>query len=111
MSEDAKKKGPERVGSILDAVLESTGLRRRSDERVVLDDWAAIVGDKIAGHTRPVDIRDGVLYLQADDAAWRQELTLLIPEIKRKLKEGSLAFDGKSVADRLLQESILNELL
>ena len=34
-----------------------------------------------------------------------------VEEIKRKLKEGTLAFDGKSVADRLLQESILNELL
>jgi flagellar biosynthesis anti-sigma factor FlgM len=34
-----------------------------------------------------------------------------VEEIKKKLKDGSLTFDGKSVADRLLQESILNELL
>ena len=34
-----------------------------------------------------------------------------VEEIKRKLEDGSLEFDSKSVADRLLQESILNELL
>ena len=34
-----------------------------------------------------------------------------VEEIKKGLEEGSLTFDSKSVADRLLQESILNELL
>jgi flagellar biosynthesis anti-sigma factor FlgM len=34
-----------------------------------------------------------------------------VEEIKKKLEDGSLVFDSKSVADRLLQESILNELL
>lgn len=34
-----------------------------------------------------------------------------VEEIKKKLEDGSLEFDSKSVADRLLQESILNELL
>jgi flagellar biosynthesis anti-sigma factor FlgM len=34
-----------------------------------------------------------------------------VDEIKRGLREGTLKFDSKSVADRLLQESILNELL
>ena len=34
-----------------------------------------------------------------------------VEEIKKALQSGSLEFDSKSVADRLLQESILNELL
>jgi flagellar biosynthesis anti-sigma factor FlgM len=34
-----------------------------------------------------------------------------VKEIKKGLQEGSLEFDSKSIADRLLQESILNELL
>ena len=85
MNDDRKKHGPESVGSILDSVLDSTGLRRRTAERTVLEDWPDIVGDKIAGQSRPIDIRDGILVLEADHAAWRQELTLLIPEIIRKL--------------------------
>lgn len=34
-----------------------------------------------------------------------------VEEIKKKLEAGSLKFDSKVIADRLLQESILNELL
>ena len=34
-----------------------------------------------------------------------------VEEIKKGLEAGSLKFDSKLIADRLLQESILNELL
>jgi flagellar biosynthesis anti-sigma factor FlgM len=34
-----------------------------------------------------------------------------VEEIKKALRKGSLEFDSEAVADRLLQESILNELL
>lgn len=34
-----------------------------------------------------------------------------VEEIKKKIEDGTLEFDSKSVADRILQESILNELL
>ncbi len=34
-----------------------------------------------------------------------------VDEIKQGLRKGTLKFDSKSIADRLLQESILNELL
>ncbi len=34
-----------------------------------------------------------------------------VEEIKKKLEAGNLEFDSKLIADRLLQESILNELL
>jgi flagellar biosynthesis anti-sigma factor FlgM len=34
-----------------------------------------------------------------------------VEEIKKALRAGKLKFDSESVADRLLQESILNELL
>ena len=34
-----------------------------------------------------------------------------VEEIKKRLEAGSLKFDSKLIADRLLQESILNELL
>ena len=34
-----------------------------------------------------------------------------VEEVKKGLEAGSLKFDSKLIADRLLQESILNELL
>ena len=46
--------------------------------------WAEIVGERTAAHTRAVDIADGVLVIEADHAAWRQELSLLFPAIIEK---------------------------
>ncbi len=84
MNDDRTKSRPEHVGSILDSVLDQTGLASRARERSVLDEWDEIVGARAAAHTQAVDIRDGVLTLEADHAAWRQELTLLFPAIIEK---------------------------
>lgn len=86
MSRDRKKSRPEAVGSILDSVLRQTGLDRRAGERSLLDAWSEVAGERVAGHVRAVDIEDGVLVLDADHAAWRQELTLLFPELLRNLR-------------------------
>ena len=85
---DARGKGrPTAVGDILPAALEAAGLGRRFAERSVLDDWAQVAGERVAAHSRAVDLRDGVLVLDADHGAWRQELTLLFPTIARKYNE------------------------
>jgi predicted nucleic acid-binding Zn ribbon protein len=84
----ARGKGkPQSVGDILPAALAAAGLGRRFAERTVLDDWAQIAGERVAAHSRAVDLRDGVLVLDADHGAWRQELTLLFPTIARKYNE------------------------
>lgn len=80
------KRGPEAIGSILDSVLESSGLRRRVEERDLLGTWPEMVGERIAAHSRAVDLQDGVLQVDADHAAWRQELTLLFPEILHRYR-------------------------
>ena len=84
MNDKRRKSKPERVDAIIESVLGGTGLADRARERSVLEVWAEIVGDKAAAHTRAVDIADGVLTLEADHAAWRQELTLLFPAIIEK---------------------------
>ncbi len=81
MSREKDRPGPQRVGSILEGVLDQLGLARRMNERDLLADWPKIVGEAAALHVRAVDLRDGELILEADHAAWRQELTLLAPTI------------------------------
>ena len=60
------------------------GLRERAQERGVLSRWAEIAGEEIATHARALDIQDGVLILEADHGAWRQELAMLAPRIIEK---------------------------
>ena len=87
MSGEGRKGRPEAVSAVLASLLEDLGLTRRAAERRPLAAWPAIVGDTIALHARPVDLADGVLTIEADHAAWRQELTLRMPQILRVYNE------------------------
>ena len=82
MNDDHRKRGPVRLDRILDGVLEECGLTGRLAEREVLTAWPEIVGREIAAHVRALDLREGVLLLQADHGAWRHEMTLLLPSIR-----------------------------
>ena len=78
------RKGPEPVSRILEGALRQCGLSERMAERQVLLKWREIVGGEIAAHSRAVDLADGVLVLEADHGAWRQEVSLLVPIIIEK---------------------------
>lgn len=84
MSRNDRKEGPVRVGRILSDVLSACGLTGRLAERELLAAWPQIVGDRLATHVRAVDLRDGVLLLAAQHGAWRQEVALLAPRIRRE---------------------------
>ncbi|MDD5718113.1 MAG: DUF721 domain-containing protein [Candidatus Krumholzibacteria bacterium] len=81
MNRQDRKAGPLRLGNILDGVLADCGIDGRISERSLLSAWGEIVGERVARHVQAVDLRDGVLLLAAAHAAWRQEVSLLLPEI------------------------------
>jgi len=87
MRDDGRTGRPVRVSEILEDALMKFGLKERMAERKLLLAWPQVVGEKIARRSRAVDLQDGVLTLQADNAVWRQELTLLMPGIISKYNE------------------------
>lgn len=84
MAARREKTGPVPVSRILEGMLRESGLQDRLQGRAALLGWREIVGGEIADHSRAVDLVDGVLTLDADHGAWRQEVTMLVPEIIRK---------------------------
>lgn len=80
----AKRDGPLPVSRLIEGALRRYGLHDRLEERAALLRWREIVGDEIASHSRAVDLTDGILVLEADHGAWRQELTMLVPMIIQK---------------------------
>ncbi len=82
-----KKEGPQPVSRLIEGALRQFGLHERFTERSVLLKWNEVVGEEVAAHSRAVDLIDGVLVLEADHGAWRQELTLLMPMIIKKFNE------------------------
>lgn len=84
MSSRRNNHGPQSVSQILQGVLRQSGLHERLEERSALLRWREVVGEDIAGHSRAVDISEGILTIEADHGAWRQEVTMLIPMIIEK---------------------------
>jgi predicted nucleic acid-binding Zn ribbon protein len=82
-----KKEGPQPVSRLIEGALRQFGLHERFTERSVLQKWSEVVGEEVASHSRAVDLLDGVLVLEADHGAWRQELTLLMPMIIKKFND------------------------
>ena len=80
----SKREGPQPISRLIEGALRQWGLHDRLEERAALLRWREIVGDEIAGHSRAVDLNDGILVLEADHGAWRQELTMLVPMIIQK---------------------------
>ena len=87
MSQRNRKEGPVRLDKILDGVLSEYGLEDRLAERSLLSAWAEIVGARVAAHVQAIDLRESVLFLLADHGAWRQEVNLLLPRIRRECNE------------------------
>lgn len=56
--------------------------------------WEEIVGPAIAANSRPIEIRDDVLIVQAKSAAWRSEIAFqkdeILAALNRRLKGNHL---------------------
>ena len=79
-----RKDGLQPVSRILENALREAGVSDRLQGRGPLLHWRELAGDEIADHVRAVDLAEGVLMREADHGAWRQELSMLAPEIMGK---------------------------
>ena len=61
------------------------GLDSRMQELQILDIWSECVGEAIANYSSPLEIRKNKLFVRAENAAWRYELSLKKTEIIEKL--------------------------
>lgn len=49
--------------------------------------WKDVVGDAIAAHARPVELRAGTLLVRCDAPSWQAELASRAPELIGRLAE------------------------
>lgn len=74
-------------GTILSGLAKRLGLEPRLLEFRLQHHWHEIVGEPIAAHTWPVQIRFKKLYLIVRNSVWLQQLTFLKPTLLAKLNE------------------------
>jgi predicted nucleic acid-binding Zn ribbon protein len=86
-----KKLRPDRwqePGDLLPKLMQQLGLSERLRESEVIDAWKQIVGDFIAGHSAPVSLRAGVLFVRVLQPALHYQFEQISKaEILRKLKQ------------------------
>ncbi len=70
---------------VLGDALRAAGLDRSDDLWHILALWPEVAGEAIAGRARPCRLRRGELSVAIPDAVWRQEISLLAPELAAKL--------------------------
>lgn len=81
-----KQQPPAPIADALASYLAQSGLAPRVEQAAVVPEWPALVGAQIAAVTEPLSVtQDGVLWVAVATHGWMAELSLLEPELLRKL--------------------------
>jgi predicted nucleic acid-binding Zn ribbon protein len=83
-----KKRRPKAVGDVVKDVLSQAGIGDRIAQATVIPDWRSLVGEQIANATEPLSVTpQGTLFVAVKSNAWMTELSLMEPELLRRLNE------------------------
>ena len=84
----AKKKKPEAIGDVMKDVLKSRTIGQRIAQARVIPEWESLVGSQIAAVTAPLSISaQGILFVAVTTNAWMNELSLLEPDLLKRLNQ------------------------
>lgn len=64
---------------------QSRGWSKQVAEGSVMGQWATVVGDQIADHAVPTNLRDGVLTVSAESTAWATQLRMVQAQLLAKI--------------------------
>jgi predicted nucleic acid-binding Zn ribbon protein len=79
---------PQPLGRLASRLATDRGWQQRLAGGQVFGRWAAIVGEDVAEHATPVELRDRVLTVQAASTAWATQLRLLQRQLLAKIAAG-----------------------
>ncbi|MFC4854887.1 DciA family protein [Actinophytocola glycyrrhizae] len=93
----ADERDPQPLGRIASRVALERGWSGRLTTGRLFDRWSQIVGEEVAEHAQPVELKGGELTVQADSTAWATQLRLLQKQLLAKIAGGV----GHDVVKRL----------
>lgn len=98
---DRKKRRPKKLGDVMRDVLARSGIADRVAQAEVIPQWRQLVGPQIARVTEPVSITPtGTLFVSVTTNAWMTELSLMEPELLRRLNQRIGGGSGGDVQGR-----------
>lgn len=82
----------------MDEFLKYMGVDGKMQELKIFDAWKECVGESIANHSTPEGIKHTKLFVKAENAVWRYELSLRKEEIIENL-------------NRVLKKNVIKEIV
>ena len=83
-----RKAPPERVGGLIGTMFARLGIAEKVERASVVAEWETLVGSHIAKVARPVRVQGDTLFVAVESASWRMELSMMRPQLMRKLNAG-----------------------
>jgi predicted nucleic acid-binding Zn ribbon protein len=80
---------PEKIGNILNKLVDSRDWRKGIAEGNLFSDWREIVGTDIADHSTPITLFEGKLTIQTSSTAWSTQLRLMSSELLNKIRQSA----------------------
>ena len=77
----------EPVAGPLSRLLSRLGLEEGLLGWRAVEEWAGVVGPRLASHARAVGFHDGALHVEVEGSAWMHELGFLKRDLIRKLNQ------------------------
>ena len=85
---EKRKRTPKKLADVLGDVLKKSGVGDRIAQATVIPDWHALVGPQIARVTEPLSVTpQGTLFVAVTTNAWMTELSLMEPDLLRRLNQ------------------------
>jgi predicted nucleic acid-binding Zn ribbon protein len=85
---EKKRRRPKKLGDVMSDMLARAGIRDRIAQASVIPDWTSLVGPQIVRVTVPLSITPtGTLFVAVSTNAWMTELSLMEPDLLRRLNE------------------------
>lgn len=78
---------PVAFGSALTELLADRGWQAQAAGASVMSRWDSLVGEQVAAHCRPTQLRDGELVIEAESTAWATQLRLLERTLTSRLRD------------------------
>jgi predicted nucleic acid-binding Zn ribbon protein len=82
------------VREILPEVFKDLGIEGRLEEGQLVREWPSIVGKELAKRSGLRDVRNGILFVEAENNIWMQEIRFLQKKIIARIKS---RFPGISI--------------
>ena len=80
---------PEKIGNILNELIDTRDWRKGIAEGNLFSDWREIVGADIADHSTPITLFEGKLTIQTSSTAWSTQRRLMSSELLGKIRQSA----------------------